>query len=99
MEPGPAPPHKAKTFYALLLVSLVAAIVLALIGVDPISLLVVAAVINAIAAGGPFVIVLMLVTGSDGSWASTATGLSHTSSAGRPRSSCASRARSASTHW
>jgi Mn2+/Fe2+ NRAMP family transporter len=57
------PPHKAKTFYALLLVSLVAAIVLALIGVDPISLLVVAAVINAIAAG-PFVIVLMLVTGS-----------------------------------
>jgi len=57
------PPHRAKTFYALLLVSLVTAIVLALVGVDPIGLLVIAAVINAIAAG-PFVIVLMLVTGS-----------------------------------
>ena len=57
------PPHRAKTFYALLLVGLITAIVLALVGVDPISLLVVAAVINAIAAG-PFVIVLMLVTGS-----------------------------------
>lgn len=56
------PPHRAKTFYALLLVGLLMAIALALLGVDPISLLVVAAVINAIAAG-PFIIVLMLVTG------------------------------------
>jgi len=56
------PPHRAKTFYALLLVGLLTAIVLALVGVDPISLLVIAAVINAIAAG-PFVIMLMLVTG------------------------------------
>ncbi len=56
-------PHRAKTFYALLLVGLVAATVLALLRVDPIGLLVVSAVINGIAAG-PFVIVLMLVTGS-----------------------------------
>ena len=56
-------PHRAKTFYALLLVGLVAATVLALLGVDPISLLVVSAVINGIAAG-PFLIMLMLVTDS-----------------------------------
>ncbi|MGN8024584.1 Nramp family divalent metal transporter [Microbacterium sp. 22242] len=54
-------PHQAKTFYALLLVGLVMAIVLALLRVDPIGLLVVSAIINGIAAG-PFVIVLMLVT-------------------------------------
>lgn len=54
-------PHRAKTFYALLLCGLVLAIVLALLDVNAMDLLVISAVVNGIAAG-PFLIVLMLVT-------------------------------------
>ncbi|MFK4789146.1 Nramp family divalent metal transporter [Microbacterium sp. ZW T5_56] len=56
-------PHQARTFYALLLVGLTTAVVLSIIGVDPIGLLVLSATINGIAAG-PFLIVLMLITGN-----------------------------------
>ncbi len=55
-------PHQARTFYALLLVSLTVAVALSVIGVVPIGLLVLSAIINGIAAG-PFIIVLMLITG------------------------------------
>ncbi|WP_433677183.1 Nramp family divalent metal transporter [Microbacterium gorillae] len=56
-------PHQARTFYALLLVGLTTAVALSIIGVDPIGLLVLSATINGIAAG-PFIIVLMLITGN-----------------------------------
>ncbi len=55
-------PRKAPFFYALLLVGLVAGTVLSVVDTDPIRLLILSAIVNGIAAG-PFLIVVMLISG------------------------------------
>jgi NRAMP (natural resistance-associated macrophage protein)-like metal ion transporter len=54
-------PRKALLFYVLLGVGMVAGTVLAVVSTDPISLLVLSAIVNGIAAG-PFLIVMMLIS-------------------------------------
>ncbi|MEZ2390158.1 Nramp family divalent metal transporter [bacterium RCC_150] len=58
-------PRKAPVFYGLVIVGTVAGVLLGLLYPDPFSLLVFVAVVNGIAAA-PFVIVLMLISGSRG---------------------------------
>lgn len=55
-------PRKAPFFYALLMVGLVAGTILSVVDSDPIRLLILSAIVNGIAAG-PFLIVVMLISG------------------------------------
>jgi NRAMP (natural resistance-associated macrophage protein)-like metal ion transporter len=57
-------PREAPTFYALVLVGTVAGASLSLLGINPIQLLVVVAVINGVAAA-PFLVVLMLIANDE----------------------------------
>jgi len=58
-------PRKALFFYALLMVGLIAGTVLSVVDSDPIRLLILSAIVNGIAAG-PFLIVVMLISGDRG---------------------------------
>ena len=56
-------PRKAPFFYALLTVGMIAGTILSVVDTDPIGLLVLSAVVNGIAAG-PFLVVVMLISGN-----------------------------------